>query len=600
MKRLFFLLLVGIFTFNSCKKDETPTAPQNHLPKIESLTANPATVLINTEITLTCIATDEDGDKLTITWSSKRGTFPNGVVGVAVKWVSPPTTGTDTINVIVNDGKQTIQGKIIIIVGEQANPIIKIITPFDNSIVLDTLIVSIEATDDKGIAKVEIYVDNQTSQDKTLLTPPFTFKWINPQTSDSTKHSLYAKAYDTDNNVTSTPIIYFTTYRFSPPSNLTFEEISNNSVRILWKDNSIGESGFIIEKKVNSGVFQEIGRTLSNVNNYIDNDADDLGTNSYRIKAFSQNKFTSYSTSMVLSYLTQIKLTKTLSNSCDDIDVNQTTNDMVIWSGYISIIDSNGTVIKNNIIPESGATVRIIWTPDGRYLLYTSFDTSNRIINVIDTKNNYISRRIYFYNAKGSAFDVSPDSKNIVCGGEIKNIETNTTLQKFDFLPSTILLLKYSENGKYLIASVKSSTTTPGNFIKLIDVNTGFTLLNIPVEDIIYRADFLNNDEMIVAVQTNGVIKIWDRSSGALISSVDYGPTVDRMKVWHGKNLLLSAHTVSRTLQITDSSGKLINTLSSILNLSAIAIFPNSDKFVISANGMKIFYKLTEKHWQKI
>ncbi len=115
---LFILLSISLFLIISgCKKDDTPTAPQNRLPKIESLTANPTTVLINTETTLTCIATDEDGDNLTITWSSKRGSFSNGVVGISVKWVSPSTAGKDTITATVNDGKQTIQGKLEIIVG---------------------------------------------------------------------------------------------------------------------------------------------------------------------------------------------------------------------------------------------------------------------------------------------------------------------------------------------------------------------------------------------------------------------------------------------------------------------------------------------------
>jgi uncharacterized protein (TIGR02145 family) len=120
MKRYFYstLILFSFFYFlffSGCK--EGATEPQNHLPKIESLTANPTTVLISTETTLTCIATDEDGDNLTISWSSKRGTYSNGVVGVAVKWVAPSTAGKDTITAIVNDGKQTIQGKLEIIVG---------------------------------------------------------------------------------------------------------------------------------------------------------------------------------------------------------------------------------------------------------------------------------------------------------------------------------------------------------------------------------------------------------------------------------------------------------------------------------------------------
>jgi len=134
MKRYFYSLVVVLvfLIFSGCKKDETPTAPQNHLPKIGSLTANPTTVLINTETTITCIATDEDGDNLTITWASKRGTFSNGVVGVAVKWVSPSTAGKDTITATVNDGKQTIQGKLEIIVGTiSASP--TLLTPNNNA-----------------------------------------------------------------------------------------------------------------------------------------------------------------------------------------------------------------------------------------------------------------------------------------------------------------------------------------------------------------------------------------------------------------------------------------------------------------------------------
>lgn len=118
-KYLTFLpfLLGTILLIISCSKQETPTAPQNHLPKIESLTANPNTVLINTETTLTCIASDEDGDNITVTWSSKRGSFPNGVVGMSVKWIAPSIAGKDTISVLLNDGKQTSQAKLEIVVG---------------------------------------------------------------------------------------------------------------------------------------------------------------------------------------------------------------------------------------------------------------------------------------------------------------------------------------------------------------------------------------------------------------------------------------------------------------------------------------------------
>lgn len=132
MKKLFILLFFSILTFNSCTKEDALVTPQNRTPKIESLTANPTKVLINTETTLTCIATDEDKDNLTITWSSKRGVFPNGVVGISVRWIAPITAGTDTIIVTVNDGKQLITGKLEIIVGTiSSSP--TLLTPLPNA-----------------------------------------------------------------------------------------------------------------------------------------------------------------------------------------------------------------------------------------------------------------------------------------------------------------------------------------------------------------------------------------------------------------------------------------------------------------------------------
>ena len=122
MKHLFFssqilLTIILVFILSSCQKEEGPIVHKNHAPKIESLTANPDTLLISTKSTLTCVVIDEDNDDLTITWSSTRGTFPNGNVGATVIWIASPTAGIDTIHVSVSDGKQTIKQNMKIIVG---------------------------------------------------------------------------------------------------------------------------------------------------------------------------------------------------------------------------------------------------------------------------------------------------------------------------------------------------------------------------------------------------------------------------------------------------------------------------------------------------
>ncbi|MDP3150773.1 MAG: FISUMP domain-containing protein [Ignavibacteria bacterium] len=112
MKKVVFLIVMSSLLFNSCKKDENPVTPVNHKPNIVSVTANPVAIKTDEQTTLTCVATDEDRDNLTITWSSPIGSFPNGKVGSSVIWKSPSTVGNYTITCTVSDGKETISANI--------------------------------------------------------------------------------------------------------------------------------------------------------------------------------------------------------------------------------------------------------------------------------------------------------------------------------------------------------------------------------------------------------------------------------------------------------------------------------------------------------
>jgi uncharacterized protein (TIGR02145 family) len=109
-----FVTLLILFVIG-CKKDESPTTTQNQKPKIVSLSANPATIKVNEESTLSCVATDPEGDDLTIMWSSDKGTFPNGNMGQSVKWKAPDTAGSYPITATASDGKDTAQAVINVI-----------------------------------------------------------------------------------------------------------------------------------------------------------------------------------------------------------------------------------------------------------------------------------------------------------------------------------------------------------------------------------------------------------------------------------------------------------------------------------------------------
>ena len=76
---------------------------QNHPPIISSLTANPTSVSPGAVSTITCIASDPDGDALSYIWSATGGTISGS--GSQIGWTAPASTGTYTITCVVSDGK---------------------------------------------------------------------------------------------------------------------------------------------------------------------------------------------------------------------------------------------------------------------------------------------------------------------------------------------------------------------------------------------------------------------------------------------------------------------------------------------------------------
>ena len=80
----------------------TVLAPDNP-PTIESLTTDCPRVRKAGTATLTCEATDPDGDELSYEWSSERGSFSGE--GAVVSWVGPSEYLTCVITVTVSDGR---------------------------------------------------------------------------------------------------------------------------------------------------------------------------------------------------------------------------------------------------------------------------------------------------------------------------------------------------------------------------------------------------------------------------------------------------------------------------------------------------------------
>lgn len=75
----------------------------NYPPRIKALAADRSTLLRADSAGIFCTATDRDGDTLAIAWHPSRGIIHGS--GPYVRWVSPDSTGTDTVTCIVSDGR---------------------------------------------------------------------------------------------------------------------------------------------------------------------------------------------------------------------------------------------------------------------------------------------------------------------------------------------------------------------------------------------------------------------------------------------------------------------------------------------------------------
>jgi len=75
---------------------------------------------------------------------------------------------------------------------------------------------------------------------------------------------------------------------FLAPSNLTLQSLDQNKIKLTWQDNSEGEVGFHIDKKIGGTDWVTNYATVdSNIVSFIDNITEPCGTFYYRVKAYS-------------------------------------------------------------------------------------------------------------------------------------------------------------------------------------------------------------------------------------------------------------------------------------------------------------------------
>lgn len=107
-------------------------------------------------------------------------------------------------------------------------------------------------------------------------------KWIN----EADTYYYRIKVYDRSNSINYSNEIVVSLKMPDAPTGLQANPLSSNEIQLNWKDNSINESGFVIEAKQFYS-FKEVGRVGSNITSYRYDDATANRMLTFRIRAIN-------------------------------------------------------------------------------------------------------------------------------------------------------------------------------------------------------------------------------------------------------------------------------------------------------------------------
>ena len=168
-------------------------------------------------------------------------------------------------------------------------PVVTITNPQTGSTVFEITVINCVATDNKGVKKVELWVDG-VAINVIDETEPYSLNWNTTAYADSTFHTITIRAYDdSDNKADSSPISLIVDNSNSYPQavNIVSLYLENGGFNIIWNKSPDSDfNSYKLEKSLESTMinYEEIHSTNEiNDTTFIDYDIDPLIYQYYRI-----------------------------------------------------------------------------------------------------------------------------------------------------------------------------------------------------------------------------------------------------------------------------------------------------------------------------
>ena len=141
----------------------------------------------------------------------------------------------------------------------QEAPTITLTSPINGASVVDTVLITATASDNKGVIKVEFYIDATLRH--TDLLEPYQYAWDCMEEADSSQHTIYAKAYDGDGHSTASSVVTVTVdYAYGPPSPVTLSYVvpsltDSTVLHLSWTQSSaVDFNSYRIYRSLTAGV----------------------------------------------------------------------------------------------------------------------------------------------------------------------------------------------------------------------------------------------------------------------------------------------------------------------------------------------------------
>lgn len=127
-----FVLLIGLLAFGACSGGDEGVTPDENSAPVVVFAVDALAFPKDSDATLAVVATDPDGDDVSVQWQVTRNGEPSGTLDPAqqgspsITWVTPSTTGRDTITITATDGKGGTTTRVeTILVGTRKNTAIQ-------------------------------------------------------------------------------------------------------------------------------------------------------------------------------------------------------------------------------------------------------------------------------------------------------------------------------------------------------------------------------------------------------------------------------------------------------------------------------------------